>query len=108
MSLLSSHAAIPGEGHLEAAINTMSHVGQKNNSRLVYDPLYPEMDHSVFKECDWLEIYRDAKEAIPVNAPEPPGREVDISMFMGREHAGSKVSHRSRSGFLIYVNTAMV
>ena len=46
-------------------------IDQKYNSRLVYDPSYPEIDHSVFKECDWSEFYRDAKEAIPVNAPKP-------------------------------------
>ena len=71
VSLLSSHIALPIEGHSEAAINVMAHVGQKYNSRLVYDSTYPEIDHSVFKKCDWLEFYRDAKEPIPVNVPQP-------------------------------------
>ena len=46
---------------------------QKNKlgSRLVYDPLNPEIDHRVFKECDWSVFWRDAKETIPMNAPEP-------------------------------------
>ena len=61
VSLLSSHVAFPREGHLEAAVHVMAHVGQRYNSRLVYDPTYPEIDHSVFKECDWLEFYKDAK-----------------------------------------------
>ena len=34
--------------------------------------------------------------------------EVDIHMFVNSDHAGDKVSPRSRSGFLIYVNTALV
>ena len=29
-------------------------------------------------------------------------------MFVDSDHAGDKVSHRSRSGFLIYMNTALV
>ena len=29
-------------------------------------------------------------------------------MFVDSDHAGDKVSHRSRSGFLIYVNTTLV
>ena len=70
VSLLSSHVALPGEGHLEAAVHDMAHVGQRYNSRLVYDLSYPEIDHSVLKKCDWSEFYRDAKVAIPVNAPE--------------------------------------
>ena len=56
MSLLSSHVALPREGHLEAAVHIMTHAGQKYNFRLVYDPSY--------QECDWSEFYRDAKEAI--------------------------------------------
>ena len=71
VSLLSSHEALPKEGHLEAAVHAMAHVGQKYNSRLVYDPLYPEIDHHVFKKCDWSEFYRVPIEAKFVNAPEP-------------------------------------
>ena len=102
VSLLLSHIALPREGHLEAAVHVMAHVGQRYNSRLLYHPSYPEIDHSVFRECDWSEFYRDAKEAIPMNAPEPQGKEVDICMFVVSSYAGDKVSCRLRSGFLIY------
>ena len=105
---MSSHGALHREGHLETAVHVMACVGQKYNSRLVYDLSYPEIDHSSFKECDCLEFYRDVQEAIPLNAPEPQSKEVDISMFVDSDHAGDKVSHRSRSGFLIYVNIALV
>ena len=74
----------------------------------MYDLLYPEIDYDVFEKCDWSEFYRDAKEAIPVNTPEPQGKKVDICMFVDNDHAGDKVSHRSKSGFLIYMNTALV
>ena len=86
----------------------MVHVGQRYNSRLVYDPSYPEIDHSAFKKCDLSEFYRDVKEAIPINAPEPWGKEVNIHMFVDSDHTGDKVPHRSRSCFLIYANTALV
>ena len=67
VSLLSSHVALTRVGDIDASV--MAHVGQRYNSRLVYDPSYPEIDHIVFKLCDWSEFYRDAKEAIPVNTP---------------------------------------
>ena len=67
----------------------------------MYDPSYPEIDHSSFNKCNWSEFYRDAKEAIIMNAPEPQGKEVDICMFVDRDHAGA-------SGLLIYMNTALV
>ena len=34
--------------------------------------------------------------------------EVDIHMFVDSDHAEDKTSHRSRSGFLIYINTTLV
>ena len=52
VSSFSSHVALPKEGHLEAVVYVGAHIGQKYNSRLVYDPLYPEIDHSNFSECD--------------------------------------------------------
>ena len=59
--LLPSHVALPREGHLEATVYVMDHVGQRNNSRLVYYPSYQETDHSVLKECKWSEIIGMAK-----------------------------------------------
>ena len=70
VSLLSSHVALPGEGHLEAAVHVMTHIGQRYNSRLMYDPLYLQIDHSAFKEWDWSEFYRDLKEAISLSTSE--------------------------------------
>ena len=43
-----------------------------------------------------------------VNAPGSCGKEVDICMFVDSDHAEDKVSCRSRSGFLMYVNKALV
>ena len=43
-----------------------------------------------------------------MSAPEPCGKEVDICMFVDSNHAGDKASCRSRSGFLMYINTALV
>ena len=108
VSLLSSHVVLPREEHLDAAVHVIAHFGQRYNSRLVYHPLHPEIDHSVIKECDWSEFYRDAKEAIHLNVPEPQGKEVDTCIFVDSDHAGDKVSCRLRSCFLIYVNSALV
>ena len=66
VSLWLSHVALPRERHLEAAIHVMAHVSERYNSRLMNDPLYPEIDHSAFRKCDWSEFYWDGKEAIPI------------------------------------------
>ena len=86
----------------------MSYVNQRYNSRPVYDHSCPEIDHSVFKKCNWSEFYTDAKEATPMNVSESQGKEVVIYMFMDSDQAWNKVSCRSRSDFLIYENTALV
>ena len=67
-----------------------------------------QKDHNVFRKCDWSMFYWDAKEAIPMIDPDLQGKEVDIHMFVDSDHAGDKVSHRPRSGFLINVNTTLV
>ena len=92
VSLLSSHLALPREEHLDAVMHFLTCSGQRYNSRLVYDPSYPEKDCSIFKKCDWPD-------------PEPKSREVDICMFVDNDHTCS--SCRSRSSFLMYVNTVL-
>ena len=91
MSLLPSYVALPREGHLDAAVYVMAHVGQRYNSRLLYDSSHPKIDHSVFKKYDWLEFNQDSEEGIPVYAPEPQGKKVNICIFMDANHAADKV-----------------
>jgi hypothetical protein len=108
VSLLSSHLAYPREGHLDAALHIMAYLRAKHNSRLVFDPTYPEIDMTVFQQCDWKEFYGDVSEAIPTDAPEPLGKDVDVRMMVDSDHAGDKLTRRSRTGYLIYVNNALV
>ena len=67
----------------------------------------PEKDHNIFKKCDWLEFYSDAKEAIPMNAPEPQGKEINTHMFVVSDNARKRY-HRWKGGFLIHVNIAFL
>jgi hypothetical protein len=61
-----------------------------------------------FKECDWKEFYGDVTEAIPPNAPVPRGKEVDIRLYVDSDHAGDLLTRRSRSGYLVYINGALI
>ncbi len=63
--MLSSYLAYPRECHLEAALHIMGYLRLKHNSRLIFDPTYPDIDHSAFPEYDWTEFYGDVVEAIP-------------------------------------------
>jgi hypothetical protein len=63
VSILSSHLALPQEGHMEAIYNIFAYLKIKHNSRMVFDPSYPDTDMTCFKECDWKLFYGDVKEA---------------------------------------------
>jgi hypothetical protein len=108
VSLLSSHLAYPREGHLEAALHVLSFLGQKHNARLIFDPTPPTIHHNRFPDHEWTEFYGDVKEPIPHDMPKPRGNEVDIRAYVDSDHAGDKVTRRSRTGFFIYVNNALI
>ena len=57
VSMLSSHMAMPREGHLEALFHVFAFLKAKHNSRLALDPTYPEINPGDFKKCDWKEFY---------------------------------------------------
>ena len=46
----------------------MGYLKLRYNSKLTFDPSYPEIDYSNFWECDWKDFYKGAVEAIPLNA----------------------------------------
>jgi hypothetical protein len=75
---------------------------------LIFDPTYPVIDLDSFPSFDWTETYGDATEAIPTNMAKPLGREVDIRMMVYSDHTGDKQTQRSRTGFLIYCNMALI
>lgn len=81
---------------------------QKYNSISVYDPTYPDLEHTVFKRCGWTENHRNANEATSINTPEHRWKEVDICMIVDSDHSRDKKSCNSRSNFLICINTALV
>ena len=109
VSILSSFLAMPRTGHLDAAIHIMSYLQKKHNARLMMDPEYPNMNIDNFNTgADWKDFYGDIKEAIPADAPEPLGNGVDVRMFTDSDHAGDKVNRRSRTGWMIYINMALI
>ena len=109
VSQLASFLAMPREGHMEAAIHIMSHLRHKHNSRLVLDPCYSGNDKGKFiSDADWRPFYGDVKEAMPPNAPKPLGKEVELRMFVDSDHAGDKATRRSRTGFMIFMNMALI
>ena len=75
---------------------------------MLFDPIYPDIDIRDFVICDWKDFYRDAKEPIPLNAPPPRGKEVDLRLFVDADYANDKMNRRSRSGYIMYMNMSPI
>ena len=107
VSLMSSHMAMPREGHLDAVLHIFGFLKIKYNSRMCFDPTVPYCNDSAFKDCDWKQFYGNVVEPIPSNAPEPRGKSVHLRMYVDSDHAGEKKTRRSRTGFFVYINSAL-
>ncbi len=75
---------------------------------MVFDDTEPVFDECRFQKCDWSEYYPGACEAIPPDAPEVRGQSVSMSCFVDADHAGCRVTRRSHTGVLIFVNRAPI
>lgn len=61
-----------------------------------------------FKEYDWFDFYRGAKESIPPDMPPPRGNAVTMCVFVDSDLAGDKLNLRSQTGILIFCNRAPI
>ena len=53
---MSSHMAMPREGHLYMVLHVFGYLKAKFNSRMAFDPTVPYYNKLAFKECDWKEF----------------------------------------------------
>ena len=108
VSMMSSHLALPRQGHLEAALHVFGFLKSHKKLRLAFDPIRPQINPNRFKVYDWQDFYRGAKEAIPHDKPEERGLSVQVSMFVDADLAGDKRNRRSQTGILTFVNRAPI
>jgi hypothetical protein len=109
VAMLSRFLTPPRRGHLDQAFHIFKCLKRYNRSSIVFDDTEPVFDQSRFQKCDWSEYNPGACEAIPPDAPEVRGQEsVSMSCFVDADHAGCRVTRRSHTGVLIFVNQAPI
>ena len=108
VAMLSSYLVQPRVGHLDAVFRIFAYLKAHDRSKLVFDASSPDIDERRFTKCSWTDFYRDAKEAIPPNMPEPRGKAVACHCFVDADHAGDRVTRRSHTGILIFLNRAPI
>ena len=78
---------------------------------MVFDPRDPVIDESKYQRRDWTSSefgHLQAKRTIPPNIPEPRGLGFTVRAKVDAEHVADIVTRRSRTGFLVYSNSALV
>ena len=98
----------PRKGHLEQVYRIFAYLKSHINGWMVFDSKEINIDDRQFTKEEWYDFYPDAKEEIPYNAPKPRGRAVQMSCFVDADHAGDRVTRRSYSGAIIFVNNSPI
>ena len=101
---MSKHLALPRKGHLKQVLNIMGYLKTHKKMRLLFDCGYPTVNERWFKNHDWFDFYRDAKEAIPPNMPEARRHGVIVTCFVDVNHGGNLKDRKSQTGVLIFIN----
>ena len=104
VSMLSSQLSLPQEGNLVAVFQIFGYLKGHHNAQMLLDPTFSTPDMSMFQEHDWCGFYGDVKEVIPPNAPEPRGKEVDLKIFVDSDHKLDKLTRKSKTGYIIFLN----
>jgi hypothetical protein len=109
VSLLSQYLCQPREGHLEATSNIFGYLDKHLESAIAFDPKVPYINKDQFIHTDWSgSIYGEGEEELPPKMPEPLGNSVQITCFVDSDHAGNKVTRKSHTGFIIFLNNAPI
>ncbi len=77
----------------------------------MFDPSDPCVNESDFELQDWTSSefgHLQGQEELPPNMPEPRGVGFVMRAKVDADHAGDTVTRRSRTGFLVYLNSALV
>eukprot|EP00957_Ditylum_brightwellii_P009968 752018-Ditylum_brightwellii.AAC.1 len=88
--MMSSHLALPREGHLECLFHLFSYLGKYHNAEMVYDPTAPYINDDIFKKQDWTfstMSEQERTEVMPPDMPEPRGKPFVIRCFVDADHA---------------------
>ena len=109
--MMSSHLALPRRGHLDHLYHMFAYLKKHHNTELVFDPSDPVVDENSFEERDWTTSefgHLQGKEDLPPNMPQPRGFGFVIRAKVDADHAADTVTRRSRTGFLVYLNSAPI
>ena len=83
------------------------------NTEMVFDPSVPNIDKNYFQLQDYIySIYSSPgetlQEALPLNMQKTLVTSFIIHNFVDADYAGRYLTQRSRTGFIIFLNNALI
>ena len=105
VSMMSSHVALPIQGHFEQVLHIFGYVKNHHNAEMVFDSTKPDIDMSLFKKQDWSHtIYGELNKYMSANAPPACGRGMRMAVMVDLDHSGESLTCQSRTGYIIFLN----
>ena len=102
---LSRYAMAPRRGHFKAAMRIFGYLKRFPKGKIVLDPNKIDVSKIEFSNhTNWQEFYPDAEEEIDPDMPKPKGEPVQTVAYIDADHARDKISCRSITGILIFLN----
>ena len=108
-NVLSRFSMAPREGHLTNAKRVLGYLKSSAKGKLIFDTGFP--DHSQYNiedHANWDEMYPDAIEDLPPEAPKPKGKPVRLTVYVDANHAHDLVTRRSVTGIVLLLNNTPI
>ena len=86
-------------------IRVFEYLKRQPKGMIICDTSYP--DHSKYviaKNQNWNDYYPEAKEELPSDMPTALGKPVRITCYVNADHAHCKLTRRSVTGILLFIN----
>ena len=106
VSMMSSYNAMPRMGHFHATLHIFSYLQANMDWELAMDSR--QKSWTEIPQQNWKEFYPWATDELPSDMPTPLGIAVQLLMFVDASHASNVVTRQSRTGVIIFVNSAPV
>ena len=106
VNTMARFAVCPREGHMKRMLRIFGYLKYHTKGRLRFDLSEPLIDSLDFKDFEWNELYPEATEEIPYDAPntKPTTNDVTIVCHCDSDHGHDLLTRRSVTGFVISIN----
>jgi len=102
VSIMAAYSANPRVGHLDAVYHIFAWLKKHDRSMLVFDSAH--VNNKEQSLPDWTDFYKDVKEQIPADAPEPLGKPVEMTSYIDSDHAGDKVTTKVVANWSLHLS----